>query len=403
MNAAGHDHDHRHRHRHRHGNGSHNHGSGGHHHHHPDARQLAGDPVARRALTLALVIAFAFLIVEVVGGVLANSLALLSDAAHMATDCAAYAIALWAARVAQRPPTTERTYGYGRAEILAALLNGATLLAASAWIVVEATRRLLNPVEVAGGGVMLVAGAGLVANIGVVLVLARADRHNLNIRGAFLHAVTDAASSVAVLISGALVLVAGLDRADAVVSYLIAGLVVWGSFALVRDCVALLLDSAPAGLPADTVATALLKVEGVNELHDVHVWTFAPGTPAVSAHARVDAWADRDLVLHQLQSVLRDQLGVSHSTLQITGDRSTKHLDMVERMPLADAVEWATEHVVSTRPDLARGVIMAAAGVAAMAHRPGDRVSPVALSLRTLQMLRGGAPAVDRGPPTAPS
>lgn len=380
VDVAAHDHSHA-------GGHGHSHSAGHGHSHHIDARKLADDPRSRRMIGWALVVCIVFLVIELVGGVVANSLALLGDAAHMATDAAAYAIALWAARVAMRPPDERSTFGYGRAEILAALINGSTLIAACGWIVYEATRRLTDPEPVAGGTVVLIALAGLLANIAIIGLLARADRNNLNVRAALLHGVTDAVSSVGVLIAGAVVALTGFNRADAIASYAVAALVLWGSWRLVREAVDVLLNTAPPGLPADLVAAAMLDTAGVVEVHDVHVWTVHAGTPAMSAHVRAAAWAERDLLVAELGQLLRDRFGIEHSTLQVTGDRGTRPLDMVGLMRLADAVEWATEHIASTHPALSRSVILAAAGVAAMGMPPDDRVSPVALSTRTLRIL----------------
>lgn len=394
--SADHGGTHRHDHgdTHRHDRGcEHDHGHGGlsgllHHHH--DVRDLAATPKNRRALRWALAIALVFLIVEVVGGITYNSLALLSDAAHMLTDVAAYALALFAVRMAQRPPTARRTYGYARAEILAALVNGATLIAASGWILVEATRRMLHPVEVGGTGVVIVAAVGLLANIAIVLALLNADRGNLNIRGALLHGITDALSSVAVLLAGAAIAVFGFTRADSIASMLITLLVLWGSWRLVRESVDVLLDATPTSIDADAVAAAMVACAGVTEVHDLHVWTLGPGTPALSAHVRTDAVVRPDELIAALTGLLHDSFGISHATLQLAVDRSTIPLDAVERLPLHDAVEWATDHIARTHPTLARSVIMAATGAAAINCRPDEKVSPIAISVRALSMLGRG-------------
>jgi cobalt-zinc-cadmium efflux system protein len=368
----------------------HSHAAGHGHSHHIDAQQLADDPHSRRMLGWALVVCAAFLVVEVVGGVVANSLALLGDAAHMATDCAAYAIALWAARIARRPPNERSTFGYGRAEILAALVNGATLIAASGWIVFEATRRMFDPQPVEGRTVVLVALAGLLANLVIIVFLARADRSNLNVRAALLHGLTDALSSVGVLAAGIIVSLTGFTRADGIASYAIAALVLWGSWRLVREAADVLLNTAPAGLHADRVAGAMLEVDGVMEVHDLHVWSVHAGSPALSAHVRAASWVDRDLLLAELARQLASRFGIRHTTLQVAGDRATRPLDMVGLMSVAEAVEWATDHIAATHPGLSRSVILAATGVAAMGTPPSERVSPVALSTRTLRILGAG-------------
>jgi cobalt-zinc-cadmium efflux system protein len=352
-----------------------------------DFHALTSDPRNRRALAIALVVAFVFLIVEVVGGIAFNSLALLGDAAHMLTDVAAYALALGAWYMARRPATTRRTYGFARAEILAALANGATLLAASAWIVVEAVHRLLHPADVGGTGVIVVAAAGLVANLAIVAVLARADRAHLNIRAAMLHAITDALSSVAVLVAGAAIALAGATRADSIASLLIAALVIWGSWRLVRDSVDVLLDAAPAGVDGEDVAAAMLTHRAVTEVHDLHVWVLGPGNPALSAHVLVTAGTSIDAVIAELSETVRERFSISHTTLQVTADRGSEVLDTVDRLPVEDAVEWATEHIARTHPGMSRSVISAATGAAALDCTPGTKVSPITISLRALDML----------------
>lgn len=372
------------------------HGNGGHHHHHHGLRESAASAGNRRPLQFALALALLFLVVEVVGGIAYNSLALLSDAAHMLTDAGAYALALLAIYMAGRAPTMRRTYGFARAEIVAALVNGATLIAASGWIVVEAVQRMLRPEDVAGTGVMAVAVVGLLANAAIVWALLRGDRQNLNMRGALLHGITDALSSLLVLVTGAIVAVTGFDRADSIASLLISALVVWGSWRLVREAIDILLDAVPAGIDVTQVADALLAVPAVSEVHDLHAWTLGPGTRSLSAHVRVDAAADRDATLAALTGVLEERFGIGHSTLQLTADRALAPLDAVERLPLHDAVEWATDHIAFAHPNLARSVISAATGAAALECSPHERVSPVAISVRAMAMLTSRTPAADR-------
>lgn len=332
-----------------------------------------------------------FLVVEVVGGLAFNSLALLSDAAHMLTDTAAYALALFAAWAGSLPPTGRRTYGYARAEILAALVNGATLIAASAWIVFEALVRLRDPEPVGGAGVIAVATVGLVANLAVVALLARADRHNLNIRAAMLHGATDALASVGVLVAGVLVATTGMQRADSIASLVIAVLITWGSWRLVRESVDVLLDAVPAHVDATQVAEEILACDAVTQVHDLHVWTLSPGVVALSAHVRVASGADHEQVVRQLAARMQERFGIAHCTIQPATDLTALPVEPVGRVSMPEAVEWATDHVASACPDLARSVILAAAGAAALRYPASERVSPISVALRTLEVL-GRAP-----------
>lgn len=387
MTAAAHDHA---------GGGAHAHA------HAPTAASLAGSRAARRALALALGIALVVFVLEVVAGFAFGSLALLGDAAHMFTDAGAYAIALWAAHVARRPSSPTRTYGHGRAEILAALANGATLLAASAWIVVEALRRLSQPQSVDAAGMSAVAALGLLANVVVFAVLWRARSDSLNMRGALLHAAGDLLGSVAALGAGLVILATGYERADPLASLLLTVLIAIGAWRLVRASADVLLDVAPAGIDAERVGGVALEVPDVLEIHDVHVWTMAPGEPSASAHVRIAAGADAAAVLDALQAALRDRLGIRHTTMQLRVDRGTVPLETVPLMNVEDAVDWATDHVASAHPDLSRAVIAAAAGAAAIGLAATGRVSPVAVSSRTLSMLRR-RPAGDAEDTTGPA
>jgi cobalt-zinc-cadmium efflux system protein len=349
-----------------------------------------------RALVAALTIGAVVLVAEVVAGIAFNSLALLGDAAHMATDVSAYAIALWAARVASRPASATRTFGHGRVEILAALVNGATLLAASAWILVESVRRLINPEQVDGAGMSAVATIGLLANALVLWLLWRARSSSLNMRGAVLHAAGDLLGSVAAVTAGVTIWATGYDRADPIASLVLTTLILIGAWRLVRASADVLLDAAPHGIDAARVAGLLVAHDAVVEAHDVHVWTLAPGTLAASAHVRARAGSDHDGLLDTFARELREVLGIDHVTIQLRVDRSSG-LDAVPLMDLQEAVDWATDHVARANPDLSRAVIAAAAGAAAisMGANP-DRVSAVALSSRTLAALGRGPATPDQ-------
>lgn len=376
--SHGHDPAHAHAHAHSHADA---------HSHAPSAEALAHDPRARRALLLALCAGLVVLAVEVVAGIAYGSLALLGDAAHMVTDVGAYGIALWAAHVARRPPSATRTFGHGRVEILAALVNGATLLAASAWIIVEAVRRLVDPPIVDGAGMTVFAALGLVANVVVLTVLWRSGSASLNIRAAVLHAAGDLLGSGAAVVAGLLVALTGFQRADPIASLLITLLIVIGSWRLVRSSADILLDAAPVGVDADTIAASLMSVAGVLEVHDVHVWTMAPGMHAASAHLRVARTVDPSITLDALQSALAADHAIAHSTLQLRVDRGTVPIESVGLMTVPEAIEWATDHVAAAHPDLGRSVIAAAAGAAALGMQGRDRVSPVSLARQTLTAL----------------
>ncbi|HET9119583.1 MAG TPA: cation diffusion facilitator family transporter, partial [Solirubrobacterales bacterium] len=247
-----------------------------------DARRLGG--------ALALIVAF--MVAEVVAGILASSLALISDAGHMLTDAVAIALALAALRLAQRPPAGSFTYGLQRAEILSAQINGITLLLLGALITYEGIRRLIDPPEVEGGLVVVVALIGIVLNLVAARMLAGAERRSLNVEGAFLHIVTDLFAFVATAIAGALILIWGLDRADGIASILIAALMFWAAYGLLRESGRVFMEAAPKGLDPEAIGKALVEEAGVVEVHDLHVWEVTTGMPAISAHMIVREDAD---------------------------------------------------------------------------------------------------------------
>lgn len=270
----------------------------------------------RRALAAALALVTAFSLVEVAGGLAAGSLALLADAAHMASDASALALALAASWLAGRPATPERSFGYRRAEILAALANGVALVVLAIWILVEAIGRLGEPGEVLGGWMLAVGAVGLVVNVAAALVLARAGRESLNVRAALAHVLADLAGSVGVVGAAAAVL-AGWTRADAVVSIGIAGLVVWSASGVLRESLQVLLEGAPAGIDAAEVGRAMSAAPGVVGVHDLHIWTITSGFPSLSAHVLVAAGADCHAVRAELERMLHERFGLDHTTLQV--------------------------------------------------------------------------------------
>jgi cobalt-zinc-cadmium efflux system protein len=270
---------------------------------------------ARRPLALALALILGLMAGEVVFGFVAGSLALLADAGHMLTDAAALALALGAATMAARPPHGRWTFGYRRLEILAAHVNGITLVVVGVVIVYTAVRRLVDPPEVRGGIVLVVALAGIAVNLAAAALLHRPSRDSLNIRGAFLHVATDLAAFVGTAAAGAIVLATGWNRADPVASLVVAGLIFWSALVLLRDSSRILLEVAPE--EPRQIAEAMLAVPQVTDVHDLHVWTVGSGFPSISAHVLVEQGADCHAIRLELANLLRDRFGLAHSTLQV--------------------------------------------------------------------------------------
>jgi cobalt-zinc-cadmium efflux system protein len=293
---------------------AHAHGPGHHHHHH------GASAANRRRLTFVLVLAATYMVAEFVGGIMANSLALLADAGHMLSDVGALALSLFALRIAQRPASPTRTYGLHRAEILAALANGATLAALSFYIVYEAVQRLGAPQEVGGRTVMVIATGGLIVNLVGLRVLHGGRDENLNIRGAWLHMLSDALGSVGAITSGVLVWTMGWMWADAAVSILISALVLFSAWHLLRAAVEVLLEAVPAHIDVEEVRAAMAEVPGVEEVHDLHVWTITTGMDALSGHAVVGDRTERrptGEILADIHRVLRERFNLRHATIQI--------------------------------------------------------------------------------------
>jgi cobalt-zinc-cadmium efflux system protein len=271
----------------------------------------------RRLLAVALGLIVALMAGEIVAGLLAGSLALLADAGHMLTDAAALAGALVASRLAARPARGVWTFGFGRAEILAAQANGITLLLVALWIVYGAIRRLVSPPVVHGGVVLVVALVGVAVNLAATLMLARADRESLNVRGAFLHVATDLAAFTGTAVAGALVLATGWYRFDAIAGLLVAALMVRSSWSLLRESGRIFLEASPAGIDPAAVARAIADEPDVVEVHDLHVWTVTSGFPALAAHVLVSPDADCHAARRRLQHVLEERFHLHHLTLQV--------------------------------------------------------------------------------------
>jgi cobalt-zinc-cadmium efflux system protein len=285
-----------------------------------------------RRLALALALIVGLMAGEVAFGAIAGSLALLADAGHMLTDAAALALALGAAAFAGRPARGRWTFGFRRLEILAAHVNGITLLVVGVVIVYTAVRRLIDPPEVRGGLVLVVALAGIAVSVVATALLARASRESLNVRGAFLHVATDLAAFAGTAAAGALVLATGWDRFDPIASLVVAALIFWSSWLLLRESTRILLEASPEGAEPREVAEAMLAVSRVVEVHDLHVWTVGSGFPSVSAHVLVEPGADCHGIRLKLASLLADRFGLSHSTLQV--EHSSPTVLEGERLPL---------------------------------------------------------------------
>ncbi len=289
----------------------HGHGHPGHHRHGAGAEADTG----KLALALALIVGL--MATEVVVGILASSLALLSDAAHLLTDAAAIGLSLVAARLARRPAAGSMTYGLRRAEILSAQFNGATLLALALVIVVEGVRRLVSPPDVEGAPVLAVALVGIVVNLAATWTLSRANRASLNVEGAFQHILTDLFAFVATAVAGAVILLTGFTRADGLAALLVAALMLRSAYGLLRASGRVFLEAAPEGIDPDEVGRALVAQPGVTEVHDLHVWEVSSGFPALSAHVLVGRETDCHHARRRLERVLHDRFAITHTTLQV--------------------------------------------------------------------------------------
>jgi cobalt-zinc-cadmium efflux system protein len=294
-----------------------------HAHHHP----IAPD-ADRGKLRLAMGLIVGFMLVEVVAGLIASSLALLSDAAHMLTDAGAVALALVALRLAARPPTGRFTFGLGRAEILSAQVNGAALLVLAGILGVEGVRRLFDPPDVEGGLVLAVGLAGAVVNVGAAWALASAERRSLNVEGAHAHVLTDLYASLGAAAAGAIVLLTGFRQADPLAGLLVAVLMLLTAWRLLRESGLVLLEGTPRELDANAVGRALAGHPGVIEVHDLHVWEVTSGFPALAAHVLVAPGDDCHGIRQQLEGLLEERFSIHHTTLQVEHERADELLDI---------------------------------------------------------------------------
>jgi cobalt-zinc-cadmium efflux system protein len=297
--------------------------TGGHHHqrHHHQGHDHGHDDGGSRAdgrrLVIVLVMVVGYMIAEVIGGVISGSLALLADAGHMLSDAGALVVTLLAFRFARRPASETHTFGYRRAEILAALANGVALVVLAGWIAWEAAGRLDDTPEVDGGWVLALGVAGLLVNLAAARVLQRAGGSSLNVRAALRHVLADLLSSVGVVVSAVLVLALDWSRADPVVSLFIAALILASAWGVLRESVGILLESAPRGIDPVVVREAILAVPGVVGVHDFHVWTITSGFPSLSAHVIVEPGADCHALRRVVEVELQRRFGLDHTTLQV--------------------------------------------------------------------------------------
>jgi cobalt-zinc-cadmium efflux system protein len=302
------------------------HGDG---HAHGHAHAVTAD-ADRRRLAVALGLIVAFMVAEVVAGIVGNSLALLSDAAHMLTDAGALALSLVALALAARPAGGSMTYGLKRAEVLSAQANGGSLLVLAGLIVYEAIHRLVSPPTVSGWTVVVMALAGVAVNVLATWQLARANRRSMAVEGSFQHLVTDLYAFIGTLVAGVVVLATGFNRADPIASLLVAGLMLRAAYGLLRDSGRVLLEMAPEQLDVEAIGAALSAHPQVTSVHDLHVWTIGTDFPALSAHVLVRRGDDCHAVRAELERLLADCFGIDHTTLQVDHERGLIQLGAAE-------------------------------------------------------------------------
>lgn len=280
-----------------------------------------------RRITFALVLTGAFMLVEVIGGILAGSLALLADAGHMLTDTMALSLAAMAFHVSKRPADAKRTYGYQRFQILAAFVNGLSLLFIVGWILIEAVRRFLNPPDVLGPTMLVVASAGLVVNLIAFVVLHGGDKDNLNIRGAALHVAGDLLGSIAAIIAALVIIYTSWMLIDPILSVAVAGLILRSAWALVKRSAHVLLEGAPEWLDVEAMRERLVaKIPAVSGIHHVHVWGLTPQDLMLTMHVRLDAEQGNPTdIIRAVKAQLREEYGIGHSTVEIEIDDCADH------------------------------------------------------------------------------
>jgi len=295
------------------------------HHEHSHAPSADAD---RKWLIVALALIASFMGVEIVVGILASSLALLSDAAHMLTDAGAIALALVAVHLAARPASKRYTFGLGRAEILSAQANGAALLVLAGVIAIEAIRRMFDPPDVEGGLVIVVGALGALVNVGAAYALSRSERRSLNVEGAMQHVLTDLYGSIAAVTAGILIVVTGFEQADGIAALTVSALMLRSGWRLLRDSGRILLEGTPRGIEAEEVGRTLAAHKGVLEVHDLHIWEVTSGFPALAAHVLVPEGDDCHSRRRELEALLAERFGIEHTTLQVDHEHAERLLDI---------------------------------------------------------------------------
>lgn len=312
---ANHDHsnhDHAHEgHSHSHEGHNHSHGSHGHHHFDPSGN--------KKGLMIALIITVGIMFLEFFGGLITNSLALLSDSGHMLNDASSLALSLVAVWFATKPASPNKTYGFHRFEILAALLNGVTLFVVAGFIIVEAYGRFFDPPTVASGSMMLIASIGLLANVASAWLLMRKGdvKNNINLRSAYLHVLGDALGSVGAIIAGLIMMIFGWYVADPIISVLVALLILRGAWGIIKHTVHVLMEGTPITINPAEVKEILESIEGVRNVHDLHIWTITSGLDSLSCHILIEEEADDQRILQQAIRLIADHFKIQHTTIQV--------------------------------------------------------------------------------------
>lgn len=312
MGAGAHHHTHSHGHNHSHDHGhDHHHGHGGYHHSHA--------PNNRKGLIIALIVTSGIMLLEFFGGLITNSLALLSDSGHMLNDAVSLALSLFAIWLSAKAATSKRSYGYHRFEILAALLNGVTLFIIAFFIAKEAYARFFAPPEVASGSMIAIASIGLLANLVSAWVLLKQSdvKNNVNVRSAYLHVVGDALGSIGAIAAGLLMLAFGWYVADPIISVLVALLILRGAWGVINHTVHVLMEGTPSSIDLDEVKTALQSLEGVRDVHDLHIWTITSGLDSLTAHLLIEEDTRGQSILQQAVTMMEQKYRITHCTIQI--------------------------------------------------------------------------------------
>jgi len=292
------------------------------HAHQPERSEIPKQSSQQRNMLAVISITTGIMIAEIIGGILANSLALLSDAGHMLTDILALGLSLGAMRFARKPPTSEKTFGFYRLEILAALFNGMLLLVVSLYLFYEAYHRLIEPREIKGFVMLLVAAIGLLSNVAGIAILRKSARRSLNVRSAFFHLVGDTVASVGVIVGGIVIIYTGWYIVDPIISILIGGLILRGAYSLERESINILLEATPKDINVEEMIADLVKIKGVKEVHHLHLWTITSGIYAMSSHVLIDDLliSKSSQILGEIESLLQNKYSMEHITIQFESE-----------------------------------------------------------------------------------